>query len=121
MEVLVLADLYNILGEYERAESVIRGGLRWLQGRREQRYWDQCADDREFDLPEEEGGPRRGGDGGDDDEVPPGRFPLDINARHRLAVARIRMGDVEEAKVRLSFLCRVYYIGLIGFGWCSFM
>jgi general transcription factor 3C polypeptide 3 (transcription factor C subunit 4) len=99
MEVLVLADLYNTLGEHEGAVMVIRGGVRWLQGRKEQRYWDQCVDDREFDLLEEEGGARRGGGAGEDDEVPPGRFPLDINARHRLAVARIKMGDVEEAKV----------------------
>jgi general transcription factor 3C polypeptide 3 (transcription factor C subunit 4) len=102
MEVLVLADLYNTLGEHDKAVGVIRGGVRWLQGRREQRYWEKCGDDREFDLLEEEGGPRRGGGGaGDDDDVPPGRFPLDINARHRLAVARIKMGDAEEAKVSL--------------------
>jgi general transcription factor 3C polypeptide 3 (transcription factor C subunit 4) len=99
MEVLVLADLYNTLGEYEIAVGVIRGGVRWLQGRREQGYWDKCTDDREFDLPEGEGGVRRPGGTGVDDDVPPGMFPLDINARHRLAVARIKMGDVEEAKV----------------------
>lgn len=111
MEVLVLADLYNTLGEHENAVNVIRGGVRWLQGRREQRYWDLCGDDREYDLPEEEGGEKRGGD---DDDVPQGRFPLDINARHRLAVARIKMGDVEEAKVgcvhhRLTYALEVGY------------
>lgn len=101
MEVLVLADLYNTLGEHENAVNVIRGGVRWLQGRREQRYWDLCGDDREYDLPEEEGGEKRGGD---DDDVPQGRFPLDINARHRLAVARIKMGDVEEAKLHAQVI-----------------
>ena len=101
MEVLVLADLYNTLGEYEKAVGVIRGGVRWLQGRREQWYWEKCADDREFDLEEGERGPSRSAGGaGDGEDMPPGRFPLDINARHRLAVARIKMGDVEEAKVR---------------------
>jgi general transcription factor 3C polypeptide 3 (transcription factor C subunit 4) len=72
--------------------------VRWLQGRREQRYWDSCVDDREFDLLELEGGAQRGGSG-DDNDVSSGRFPLDINARHRLAVGRIKMGDMEEAKV----------------------
>jgi len=28
-----------------------------------------------------------------------GRFELDANARHRLAVARIKMGEIEEGKV----------------------
>ena len=35
-------------------------------------------------------------------DIPPGYFPLDLNARQRLAVARIRMGDTEEGKVRLD-------------------
>jgi len=96
MEVLVLADLYNTLWEYERAIGVIRGGIRWLQGRREQGYWERCRDDREFDLLEGEGGVWRAQGPGD---MPPGRYPLDINARHRLAVSRIKMGDIEEAKV----------------------
>ncbi len=29
-----------------------------------------------------------------------GNYPLDTNSRHRLAVARIKMGDVEEGMVR---------------------
>ena len=33
-----------------------------------------------------------------------GRFELDANARHRLAVARIKMGDIEEGKVSLVLL-----------------
>lgn len=97
MEVLVLADLFNTLGEHERAINVIRKGCRWLQGRAEQVYWDACDDDREYDLPET--GPRPGV--GEDGSVEPGRFPLDINARHRLAVARIKMGEIEEGKVWL--------------------
>lgn len=99
MEILVLADLYNTLGEHERAIDVIRKGCRWLQGRRDQKYWDLCADDREYDMPE---GQQRIGGTGEDGEVEPGRYPLDINARHRLAVARIKMGEVEEGKVGKS-------------------
>jgi general transcription factor 3C polypeptide 3 (transcription factor C subunit 4) len=50
MEVLVLTNLYNTLGEHDKVVSVIRGGVRWLQGRREQRCWEKYEDDREFDL-----------------------------------------------------------------------
>ncbi|KAG6843906.1 hypothetical protein H0H87_011895, partial [Tephrocybe sp. NHM501043] len=98
MEVLVLADLYNTLGEYEKAVGVIRRGTRWLQGRREQVYWDGCEDDREFDLPETS--PRLGV--GEEGSVEPGRYPMDINARHRLAVARIKMGEIEEGKLHAN-------------------
>ncbi|KAG6897632.1 hypothetical protein C0992_012861 [Termitomyces sp. T32_za158] len=98
MELLVMADLFNTLGEYENAIDVIRKGCRWLQGRADQMYWDACDDDREYDLPEM---PLRGGVG-EDGSVAPGKFPLDINARHRLAVARIRMGEIEEGKLHAN-------------------
>jgi len=91
MEILVLADLYNTVGEYDRAIVSIRRGCRWLQGRAEQKYWDLCDDDREYDLMAD----------GREGEVQPGMFPLDVNARHRLAVARIKTGETEEGKVRL--------------------
>jgi general transcription factor 3C polypeptide 3 (transcription factor C subunit 4) len=95
MELLVLADLYNTLQEYDRAVLTIRRGCRWLQGRSEQRYWDVCDDDREYDVTLD-GRAASGKDG----KVQPGMFPLDINARHRLAIARIKMGELEEGKVR---------------------
>ncbi|KAJ7927521.1 TPR-like protein [Mycena leptocephala] len=94
LEILVLADLYNTTGDHGRAIDVIRQGSRWLQGRGEHRYWDMCDDDREYDSPHfkrsVESGPQ------------PGMFPLDVNARHRLAVARIKMGETEEAKLHVS-------------------
>ncbi|KAI0031922.1 TPR-like protein [Vararia minispora EC-137] len=90
MELLALADMYNSLGEHDRAVHVIRVGVRWLQGRQDQRFWDACEDDREYDVGT--GRPVGSGVG----ELLPGRFPLDVNARHRLAVARIRMREFEE-------------------------
>ena len=93
MEILVLADLYNTLGQYEKAVETIRKGCRWLQGRIKQVFWDACEDDREYDVNE---GTRTGmGEG----ELEPGMYGLDVNARHRLAIARIKMGDVGEGKV----------------------
>ena len=34
-----------------------------------------------------------------DGEIHPGMYELDINARHRLAIARIKLGDIAEGKV----------------------
>lgn len=97
LELLLLADLYNTLGEHENAVEVIRKGTRWLQGRADQKYWDLCGDDREYDLPKWNARAANGGE--DATEVTSGRFPLDINARHRLAVARIKLGEMDEGKV----------------------
>lgn len=104
MEILVLADLYNTLGEHEKAVEVIRKGCRWLQGRADQRYWDICEDDREYDL-YMPSGERVGRDG----DVEPGMFPLDVNARHRLAVARIKMGEVDEGKVEFFLVLQMIF------------
>ncbi|KAI0642215.1 TPR-like protein [Trametes meyenii] len=98
MHLLVLADLYNTLGEHARAADTIRRGCRWLQGRAAQKFWDACEDDREWDAPDS--GMQRGTDG----EVQPGMYPLDVNARHRLAIARIRGGDVEEGKMHAKII-----------------
>lgn len=125
LNLLVLADLYNTLGEYDNAVRVIKSGIRWLQGRGDQRYWDLLEDDREYD-PEglnrvasvaantihdstsslaanvHSAGPSHaaGGVVG----IQPGCFPLDVNARHRLAVARIKMGEINEGVVRSVIL-----------------
>ena len=93
MRILTLVDLYNVLENYDQAIFSIKQGCRWLQGRGGQRYWDQCTDDREYDIPEvhlrtlEEG------------DIAPGCFVLDVNARQRLAISRIKTGDIDEGKV----------------------
>lgn len=97
MELLVLADLYNSLGEHDKAVHAIRSGCRWLQGRALQKFWDACEDDREYDV-----GEWRAPLPGRDEEVVPGRYPLDVNARHRLAVARIKMHETDEGVVRAA-------------------
>ena len=91
MEVLCLTDLYNTLGQYEKAIESIKQGCRWLQGRAAEKFWDVIEDDREFDVPDV--------DVERDGEVRPGYYPLDVNARHRLAIARIKMGDIEQGRV----------------------
>jgi general transcription factor 3C polypeptide 3 (transcription factor C subunit 4) len=95
MDILILADLHNSLNEHGKAVEVIKRGTRWLQGRASQTYWEGVVDDREYDLPgletERLGNPR------------PGRYPLDINARHRLAIARIKLRD-EEGKLHAQVI-----------------
>ena len=99
MELLVLADTYNRLGPHEKAIKTIRAGSRWLQGRSDQKYWDSCPDDREFDPPDfkrmDEPGSR---------QFEQGFFPLDVNARHRLAIARLRLGDASEGRFHANIV-----------------
>ena len=91
MHILVLADSYNSIKQYHNAVTTIRRGSRWLQGRGSQSYWDACEDDREFDI--------MGSTIIRSGTVAPGMHEIDINARHRLAVSRIKMGDIEEGQV----------------------
>nr|GAT57057.1 TPR-like protein [Mycena chlorophos] len=106
MEVLVLADLFNALGEHERAVEALRVGMRWLQGRDAENWWDLCTDDREYDpapsvtcttdpVP-------RVLDAINDIEA--GFNALDVNARHRLAVARLKMGDIDEGQIHAGII-----------------
>ncbi|EJD05267.1 TPR-like protein [Fomitiporia mediterranea MF3/22] len=99
MEILVLADLYNTLEWYEKSIKAIRAGCRWLQGRARQKYWDTCSDDREYDV---EGFVREGSE--DNLAIKQGFHPLDINARHRLAIARLKIGDIEEGRMHTSII-----------------
>lgn len=104
LDLLVLADLYLALDQPLEAIGTIRSGARWLQGRKnEDEYWDASMnDDREFDLvgyvrEESEAGQIQG------------FFELDVNARSRLAVARIKKGDMGEGKVG-STIQRVFFL-----------
>ena len=99
LEVLVLADLYMTLHAYDRVIKTIRAGCRWLQGRWKEKFWDSCPDDREYDL---EGWTREAGDGerAGAAGIRQGFHPLDVNARHRLGVARLKSKDFQEGRVR---------------------
>lgn len=99
--IYVLADLYNTMGDYDKAIHTIRAGVRWLQGRADQKMWNGVSDDREYDL---EGTERPSEEGAE--AVPSGHYKLDINARHRLAIARLKLGETAEAKVSPSFYRR---------------
>jgi general transcription factor 3C polypeptide 3 (transcription factor C subunit 4) len=95
MQLLILADLYNVVGEHENAIITIRKGCRWLQGRAEQKYWDALEDDREYDTAEMAESRKPAPNA----PVSGGGYALDVNARHRLGIARLNIGDVGEGKV----------------------
>lgn len=92
---------------------MIKSGVRWLAGRKGEEWWDGVGDDREFDpVGVERGGvdgaDGREGVGGGEGEglegaaVKSGHYELDVNARHRLAIARLKLGEIDEAKVSQS-------------------
>jgi general transcription factor 3C polypeptide 3 (transcription factor C subunit 4) len=95
--IIALADSLIATTRYEQAIKVIRGGARWLQGRRSEAQLDSAPDDREFDA---DGIVRV-----DEDRILSGEAAkskthhLDVNLRHRLARARIKNGDIKEGRV----------------------
>lgn len=99
IHIIILADFYNSVHNPEKTIHTVRRGARWLQGRLDQRFWDNEGDDREFDFP---GYPRQDKTALINDVS----YPLDINLRHRLAIARFMLGDHEEGKVRCSITTR---------------
>ena len=74
--------------------------------RADQNYRDLCEDDREFDHDD---WPARS-NFGERVSVQAGDFELDPNARHRLAVARFKTGNVEERNVSFSILLRSFML-----------
>lgn len=112
VHVVALADYCLLLQFYDEAVCAIRNGARWLQGRRMEVQWEGLPDDREFDLdPGVRTGDRtlRGGP-----VVQSGMHPLDVNMRHRLARARIKMGDHDEGRVGPQFFV---YGALLAYEW----
>lgn len=98
--VALLVKMFDILiatEQWGKAIMETKKAVRWLGGRLKENRWDKVTDDREFD----EEGVRRVSHG--DDPAGEGRaaegYPLDINLRQRLGLARLNLGDVDEARV----------------------
>lgn len=82
---IVLVDLLMMQEDYETAIDCIKRGQRWLDGRGTDQTWAHREDDLEY-LPKE-------------GDTPGGGHRLDSNLRHRLGLARLRLGDDEQALV----------------------
>src|SRR4051794_27127133 len=48
-DINIMTELYMSTDEYTKAITCIRRGVRWLQGRDAEIWWDSLNDDREFD------------------------------------------------------------------------
>lgn len=90
-----IADILNHQKQFVKAVSVLRTGVRWLQGREKETGWDALSDDREFD-------PQRKVREGWEREArfleEAAVYELDVRLRLRLGVARMGEGKVDEAQ-----------------------
>lgn len=93
--IVIYVDYLLKSGDPETAVGVIHRGQRWLQGRKNEKGWDAMDDDSEYKPPKDE-------DEEDDPEGSGGGYELDNQLRHRLAVARLRLGQDEMALVGID-------------------
>lgn len=94
-----IADILNHQEQFVKTVSVIRTGVRWLQGREKETGWDALHDDREYDVV------RKTRTGWERDArylEEAAVYELDVRLRLRLGVARMGEGKVEEAQVSLA-------------------
>jgi general transcription factor 3C polypeptide 3 (transcription factor C subunit 4) len=91
--IVTLTDMLLAAEDLEEGLSVVKRGQRWVQGRGAEKMWDDFEDDREFDPP---------GYIRSDEEFAP--HPLEIDLRHRLAIIRLRLGNDDEAIVRIALI-----------------
>ncbi|GMK54381.1 hypothetical protein CspeluHIS016_0109670 [Cutaneotrichosporon spelunceum] len=92
-------------GETESAIDVIHRGQRWLQGRKHEKAWDAVEDDSEY-------APKRfGGDDGDESDEESnnvnGGNELDVQLRHLLAIARLRLGQPDMAIPHVNIILQL--------------
>jgi len=83
--------------------------VRWLGGRLKETRWEKVGDDREFD---EEGVKRSAGTSGGEGREAEG-YGLDVNLRHRLGLARLNLGDVDEARVSGDLILCLSGVGAV--------
>ncbi|PWN47294.1 TPR-like protein, partial [Violaceomyces palustris] len=104
-ELVTLADLLLLIGKPVEAVNVIRTTSRWLDGRASESYWDQLADDREFDE-DREGEVARSREPSQLGPIVEFADPhlLDPEVRLRLGKARMMMGQTDEAKLHFDLL-----------------
>jgi general transcription factor 3C polypeptide 3 (transcription factor C subunit 4) len=88
--IVIYVDYLLKSGDPESAVGVIHRGQRWLQRRKNEKGWDAMDDDSEYFPKDDE----------DEQEAGSGGYDLDNQLRYRLAVARLRLGQDDEALVR---------------------
>ncbi|CAJ0749398.1 2726_t:CDS:10, partial [Entrophospora sp. SA101] len=103
-EINIMAELYMLINDFGGAIEFIKCGVRWLQGREDETWWNNVSDDREYDEDENANrkdnsfilaGARRQGvfsSGGSN-------APLPLELRIKLGISRICMDELEEGKL----------------------
>lgn len=115
-EINIMAELYMLAGDYNNAIDFIKQGVRWLQGRENETWWDYINDDREYE--EEENLDRRdhasilaaarlrgaSSTGGSNATLP-------IELRVKLGQCRILTDRLEEGKVCIClFIFIIFFL-----------
>ncbi|KAL7416696.1 hypothetical protein BDY24DRAFT_377956 [Mrakia frigida] len=100
---VVLFDILIATEQWGKAIMECKKAVRWLGGRLKETRWEKVGDDREFD---EEGVKRGAGTSGGEGREAEG-YELDVNLRHRLGLARLNLGDVDEARIHFDIIKRL--------------
>lgn len=109
-EINIMAELYMLVNDFNCAIDFIKRGVRWLQGREDEVWWDTVVDDREYD--EDENANRR------ENSILSARLngvvntggtsaPLPLELRVKLGQCRIELEQLEEGKVRSNLMIRL--------------
>lgn len=97
--IVIYVDYLLKSGDPETAVNTIHRGQRWLQGRKMEKGWDAVDDDSEYYPPPE--------DNEEDADVVEARhtgYELDNQLRYRLAIARLRLGQDDEAMIHINVI-----------------
>ncbi|EPX71965.1 transcription factor tfiiic complex subunit sfc4 [Schizosaccharomyces octosporus yFS286] len=87
------AELLLLDHQWSNAIQLINRGTRWFRGRKSEIHWDDYDDDREWDIDEK----RRKFDASSLQENSEETYHLPYLLRTKLGIARIKIGDLEEA------------------------
>ncbi|KAM0750023.1 TPR-like protein [Meredithblackwellia eburnea MCA 4105] len=99
-----LADLLLLSKQYLKTISILKSGVRWLQGRSQEEVWEEMTgDDREYDLERKW---RTGWERESRFVEEAGVNELDVRLRTRLGVARLKEGKVDEAQIHFGIALR---------------
>ncbi|EPY49866.1 transcription factor tfiiic complex subunit sfc4 [Schizosaccharomyces cryophilus OY26] len=94
------AELLLLDHQWSSAIHLINRGARWFRGRKSETYWDDYDDDREWDVDEK----RRKVDATSVQESSEETYHLPYLLRAKLGIARMKIGELEEAAHHFSII-----------------
>ncbi|CAG8470622.1 4335_t:CDS:10, partial [Cetraspora pellucida] len=112
-EINIMAELYMLTNDFSSAIDFIKRGVRWLQGRENETWWDTVADDREYE--EDEKANRRDTSMlltrfNGMDNVGGSNVPLPLELRVKLGQCRVELEQLEEAKAIEKYVDLYYEV-----------